>query len=154
MLTSGLKAVTTLGDTPVMILLTLVLALYLLYRRKREKGFFAIAVMFSSALFIFLLKELFHRARPLHGLVFEESFSFPSGHATISVVFFGLLVFFFHTAIPNRAKRWAFIVASVFLILLIGFSRIYLNVHWVSDVLAGYLLGALILATSFRVWKL
>jgi undecaprenyl-diphosphatase len=102
--------------------------------------------MFTSA-----GKFIFHRARPGVAIYPENSFSFPSGHATIAVAFYGFLTY----ALIRSSKKWKrkiniFFVGFI-LIFLIGFSRLYLGVHYFSDVWGGYLAGAiwLIIAISF-----
>jgi len=100
-------------------------------------------------------KHYFHRIRPLDFSYYTEtSFSFPSGHATVSVAFYGVL---FYAIIRSRkmyASKFRWIIAAIVFIGLLGFSRLYLCVHYVSDVMAGYSLGLLwmLLAISMREW--
>jgi undecaprenyl-diphosphatase len=95
-----------------------------------------------------ILKHVIHRPRPplVHALAPENSYSFPSGHAFVAFSFYGLLTYFAFRAIKNRLLRMLIILVGILLIFGIGFSRIYLGVHWPSDVLAGYALGAAWLA--------
>ncbi len=90
-----------------------------------------------------LLKELIHRARPelLYQAYTETGYSFPSGHATVSAAFYGFLMYLAWRMIPSRPWRIAAQVALSLLIVLIAFSRLYLGVHYVSDVIAGLLIG-------------
>ncbi len=74
-------------------------------------------------------------------LIEKTTYSFPSGHATLAVAFFGMLIYLFKDKIKNKTLRYTFITANIFLMILIGITRIYLNVHWLTDVLAGYALG-------------
>jgi undecaprenyl-diphosphatase len=101
------------------------------------------------------LKLLFQRARPeaFFGLTSPNSFGFPSGHATVSFCFFGMLAAILtrRMAVRRRAMVWT---AAAVLVLLIGFSRIYLGVHYASDVLAGYAAGALWVATTTAVYRM
>jgi membrane-associated phospholipid phosphatase len=92
-----------------------------------------------------ILKLIFHRARPFFSdpLLTPANFSFPSGHAMISVIMYGLLAYFLLLGTRNPAGRIAIIVGTIILILLIGLSRIYLGVHFVSDVIAGFAAGAI-----------
>ncbi len=100
-------------------------------------------------------KNYFHRIRPLNFSYYPEtSFSFPSGHATVSVAFYGVL---FYAIIRSRklyASKFRWMIAALVFIGLLGFSRLYLCVHYVSDVIAGYSLGFLwmLLAISIREW--
>ena len=104
-----------------------------------------------SANFNSYLKLLFHTGRPfwvstaVKGLVYESSFGLPSGHAQNSTVIWGALAAFFW-------KKWAWIVAVV-LIFLVGISRLYLGVHFLHDVLVGWLIGAILLWLLLRISK-
>jgi undecaprenyl-diphosphatase len=89
-----------------------------------------------------LLKAWFQRARPLHdhGFITEKSYSFPSGHASGSMVFYGMLAYVLVVLTPPRFHRPIVVVAAA-MITLIGISRILLQVHYFSDVMAGYATG-------------
>lgn len=98
-----------------------------------------------------ILKLLFSRPRPFEWMLIEETgFSFPSGHAMASMGFYGMLIFLiWQTKISKKSKKtWTVILGL--LILLIGISRIYLGVHYASDIIAGFTLSLsyLIIATS------
>ena len=102
------------------------------------------------------LKELATRARPdaALALVDESGYSFPSGHAAFAVAFYGALIYLlsYWGAFPRRPlMRWAIQGALFLLILVIGGSRVYLGVHWPSDVLGGYLFGGLCLLALMTV---
>lgn len=101
-----------------------------------------------------LLKQLFQRKRPLSPLLkAAKGLSFPSGHAIMAVTFYGLLVYILqHTIDINWLKSLATFLLIV-LVLLIGFSRIYLRVHYASDVLGGFIIGLLWLMISLAVIK-
>jgi membrane-associated phospholipid phosphatase len=100
---------------------------------------------------MFLLKQLFNRPRPLIPLLEPVSgLSFPSGHALMSVSFYGLLIFLAWENVNKRSLKWVIISLLLLLILLIGFSRIYFRVHYFSDVLAGFAAGIIWLTLS--IW--
>ncbi|HEY4651419.1 MAG TPA: phosphatase PAP2 family protein, partial [Pontibacter sp.] len=90
-------------------------------------------------------KTFISRARPADVAYYQvEHYSFPSGHATTAMALFGLLAYLYYRSSRTKKHFRKIIVwAAVVLILLVGFSRIYLGVHFLSDVLAGYLLGLL-----------
>lgn len=100
-------------------------------------------------------KNYFHRLRPFDLSYYtESSFSFPSGHATVSVAFYGVLFYAIIRSSPHIAAKFRWMVTGILFIGLLGFSRLYLCVHYISDVLAGYSLGLLwmLLAISMREW--
>ncbi len=102
------------------------------------------------------LKEVATRARPdaVMALVDESGYSFPSTHAVFAVAFYGALIYLLNhwEAFPGRPKaRWAIQGALLLLIFVIGASRVYLGVHWPSDVLGGYLFGGLCLSALIAV---
>ncbi len=102
-----------------------------------------------------LLKELYHRVRPdFLPLAYETSYSFPSGHAMNSLIFYTCLSFFVLNHVKNKQLRMIFFVLSGILIFLIGISRIYLGVHYPSDVIGGYAAGFCWLTLVFSVAKI
>jgi undecaprenyl-diphosphatase len=88
-----------------------------------------------------ITKHLVGRLRPLDGLIPETGLSFPSQHSLMAIIFFSLVIFLFTEKIKNKVLKYLFIFSNLFLIILIGFSRIYLRVHYFSDVMAGFALG-------------
>jgi membrane-associated phospholipid phosphatase len=101
-----------------------------------------------------LLKQLFQRKRPLSPLLkAAKGLSFPSGHAIMAVTFYGLLIYIISYMITPDILRWVLTFLVVILIILIGFSRIYLRVHYASDVLGGFIIGLLWLMISLAVLK-
>ena len=99
-----------------------------------------------------LLKSLFKRKRPLAPLLRAvRGLSFPSGHAIISVTFYGLLIYIFFHTVKNNELNYLLTALLIILILLIGFSRVYLRVHYMSDVLAGFIIGVLWLFIALAV---
>ena len=89
-----------------------------------------------------LLKNIFSRQRPLlEQLVYEESFSFPSGHSMVTAAIYSMLIYLACKNIKNIKIKYAVSIISCCIIFLVGISRIYLRVHYFSDVLAGWILG-------------
>jgi len=124
---------------------TVLVGLVLLWQRR---GFHLLALLISvlgSSLSMYYSKIYFHRERPLNVAYYipENSFSFPSGHATSAMALAGLICYFFLIEIENKKLRLGLFFLGVSYILLIGLSRIYLGVHFLTDVAAGYLLGLL-----------
>ena len=89
-----------------------------------------------------LLKRILRRPRPTEFRIVEETgYSFPSGHSMISMSFYGYLIYLIYKYVKNKYIKWSLIVLLSILICLIGISRIYLGVHYTSDVLGGFLLS-------------
>jgi undecaprenyl-diphosphatase len=111
--------------------------------KKQKRAAWRVAVIALSSLALKLsLKELFQRLRPTDPLLQGiTNFSFPSGHAFMSVSFYGLLIWLTWTHVRNNHLRIIFTILLSVLILLIGLSRIYLRVHYATDVIAGFSLG-------------
>ena len=89
-----------------------------------------------------LLKRILQRPRPTEFRIVEETgYSFPSGHSMVSMAFYGYLIYLIYIYIKNKYVKWTLITILSILICLIGISRIYLGVHYTSDVLGGFLLS-------------
>lgn len=141
-LTAFMKAVSFLGKHDFLIPANLTLIAVLLMRKEKDLAWRVAAVALSSLGLMSLLKNLFGRNRPDNPLVEGiTNFSFPSGHAFMSVAFYGLLIWLIMHSIKDRRIRLPLIVFLAALILLIGFSRIYLRVHYLTDVIAGLCIG-------------
>ena len=109
----------------------------------------------GASLFTFIGKLAFHRPRPLEAVLVETSYSFPSGHATIAVAFYGFIGYVLIRSAGGLKRQVNLFFVTLILVLLIGLSRIILGVHYVSDVWAGYLVGALwlIIGISLSEWQ-
>lgn len=113
---------------------------------------FLISILSISGI-VWIAKNLIVRARPAGSLVAETGFSFPSGHAAVSLVFFALLYMSLSEYLSGRAGgiriwRWIGLILALLMPVLIGFSRVYLGVHYLSDVLAGFVFGAIVAALA------
>src|SRR5689334_10010650 len=140
MLTNALRGFTFVGEWLSIAELT-ILAILLFYRegRKRASILMTITIIGGAALET-ILKHLFHRVRPspFFDTPLPSSYSFPSGHAMLSCCFFGSLAALLAAREPKRSARIAIWTAGALLAAVIGFSRVYLGVHYASDVIAGY----------------
>lgn len=147
-------ALTFLGTHNFLIPANLLLIAYFLFVRKHKWYSIKVpAIALTSLGLMFGLKHFFGRPRPDVPLLFEANgLSFPSGHALFSITFYGLLVYICYKSVKNPGLRWGLIVFLLILILLIGFSRVYLRVHYASDVIAGFAVGFMWLA--FGIWLL
>jgi len=142
-LTSFMKIITDLGDWKIIFVLTAIIAAFLLYRKKLKHLFVLILSVVAGEGIIWTIKNLVERARPdvVNALVYESSYSFPSGHAFISLSFYALIMYFVYKSSESKTIKTITVIASLLIVFLIGVSRVYLGVHWISDVVAGSFLG-------------
>ena len=154
-LNEPMRLVTALGYYYIVVPL-LVVAISLFYKRGWRLSAVLLAVSTGgSVVLTTVLKGVFQRARPeLFDSGYQASFySFPSGHATVAVGFYGMLTVILAYRLRG-AGRWAVAACGVLVVLLIGFSRLYLGVHYPTDVLAGYLSALLWLVCVGGVYAL
>lgn len=118
-----------------------VLAIYFIYRRRWYFSILLPVSLLAGVISFSILKKMVHVARPLFPLVPTTDFSFPSGHATLAVIFFGLIAYFFKDSIKSKLWRYVYVAGCSLAAIAICISRLYLNAHWLSDVLAGAALG-------------
>ncbi|WP_081415285.1 phosphatase PAP2 family protein [Ectobacillus panaciterrae] len=151
-LTSIMKFFTFIGaGFPVVFLtLAIIFFLYKVLHHRRELILF-VWVVIGSALLNWILKIIFHRARPtIHRIVDANGFSFPSGHSMAAFSLYGIVTFLLWRHVKSSFGRSILILVSAIMILAIGISRIYLGVHYPSDVLGGYLASCSWIAIS--IW--
>jgi undecaprenyl-diphosphatase len=152
-----LTVVSRLGGRPVLFWLVALAAVGLLIRRRPRLAAYLIVTGIGALLLDPSLKALVGRLRPVVDVPVATApgNSFPSGHALGSMVVYGALVLVFLAAVPPRWKK-PFVAVAAAIVLAVGFTRIALGVHYLSDVLAGWLLGAAwlsVTAYAFRVWR-
>lgn len=127
--------------------------LYVVLRHRRELVFF-LTLLLSSWVLNELLKLLFHRARPIiHRIAEATGYSFPSGHSMAAFTLYGALSFLLWRHIPTPWGRFLLVLGSAVMIVMIGVSRIYLGVHYPSDVIGGYLASGSLLALSIWLFQ-
>jgi membrane-associated phospholipid phosphatase len=141
-LTSIMKVFTFFGSTVALILLLFISVVLLVWQKKRWEVIFLVIGIAGGGIFNLLLKWIFHRQRPtLHRLIEETGYSFPSGHSMGSFIFYGMLCMLYVMFLKSRTAKVIMIMSTVLIIVMVGLSRIYLGVHYPSDVLAGYAAG-------------
>ena len=142
------KVITQMGGAIALIAITIALLLFL----KNKKIGIAIAINLGIATVLNLvLKHIVQRPRPTeYRMISETGYSFPSGHSMVSMAFYGFLIYLIYKQVENKKLKWGLIIALSILIVTIGISRIYLGVHYTSDVLAGFTISVsyLIVYTS------
>ena len=146
--TAIFRFISLFGSQIVFVLTLLVALLYFWKRLWLYLGVWLIALIGGQALNL-LLKALFARARPVFEvpLEIEHNYAFPSGHAMMSMIAYGMLAYFTILAVKNVRLRILIVFAAALVVVLIGISRMYLGVHFLSDVVGGYAAGGLWLAT-------
>ncbi|MEH7234550.1 phosphatase PAP2 family protein [Bacillus sp. JJ1562] len=151
-LTSLMKFLSFIGSAPVIIVLSIFI-LFFLYKvlKHRYELILFVGVMIGSPILNYILKGLFQRARPdFHRLVEISGYSFPSGHAMSAFTFYGIFTFLLWRHIPVWWGRTALLLFSGIMIFGIGMSRIYLGVHYPTDIIGGYFASATWL--GFSIW--
>ncbi len=155
--TPGLTAVaivvTNLGSTVAMAVLAVAVGAWCWWRGRRADAVLAVGAMAGASLVFRVLKTMLYRSRPpaVDQLVPAANESLPSGHATMSIVVIGTIVVLAWSGRSARG-RTAMVAAAVLWVGAVGATRVYLGVHWVSDVLAGWAVGAAWLAVCVGVW--
>jgi undecaprenyl-diphosphatase len=141
-LTPAMKFFTFFGSIDALSLFLFISSVLMIWKRKHWEAVFLIVGIGAGGIFNLLLKWIFQRQRPtFHRLIEETGFSFPSGHSMGSFIFYGMLCMVVIVFLESKPVKVSIILITIFLIFMIGFSRIYLGVHFPSDVLAGYAAG-------------
>lgn len=134
-----MKCITWFGSATCLILITL---LSFLFFKDRIISYLLCINLIVITVFNQLFKFMFKRPRPSGFRIIEESgYSFPSGHSMVSMAFYGFLLYLIYKRVSNKYLKWGLIFGIALLIILIGISRIYLGVHYTSDVLGGFLVS-------------
>ena len=150
--TRFMEFITLLGKHTILIPLNLLLIAYFLFKRKKWFAIRIAALSLSSLLLKIILKISFQRERPASPVIQDVAgFSFPSGHALVGIVFYGLLIYVVWKTVEMKWLRYSLSFFFLILIILISFSRIYLRVHYASDVIAGLAVGFIWLILSLSI---
>ena len=145
--------VSDIGSPLSFLLITICMCLmFWLYKKPYHLIQFLITLA-TGSLVIYLMKILIARPRPAEALIEVSGYSFPSGHATIATLFCFLIVFAYKNHIKKRLLKFIFVVFFIISALAISFSRIYLSVHYASDVIVGIFIGLLISSISVFIFE-
>lgn len=158
LLTEAAKALSDVGSTGVVAVVAVATAVILWFRHRRQDAVLIVAVTAGAGLIVLLAKPIVGRVRPPEEfrLVVETNQSFPSGHAVASAAVIGVLA---AVLVPSLHHRWERVLVRVLaaaLVLAIGLSRLYLGVHWTTDVVGGWLAGTgwlLLCLTAVGWWR-
>lgn len=145
------KFVTNIGDTLCIIIISFI-SLFI-FRNKRI-NISIVVNLITGTLLNNILKLIFMRPRPeINALVEETTYCFPSGHSMVSMIFYGYLIYLIYHLCDNKIIKWIFILILSILIIIIGFSRVYLGVHYVSDVIGAFTFGIAYLILYTEITK-
>jgi undecaprenyl-diphosphatase len=154
-LTNTFLLLTFFGSTKFVLSITAITGVIFFYKKEFSYFLLFLGTVTAASLSLYFLKLFFHHPRPMlfPPLVHETSFSFPSGHATLSVLFFGLLAYLAASSTKKTVARSVIFFLWIFIILGIGISRIYLGAHSPTDVFAGWLLGMFFLCFGIELFE-
>ena len=149
--TSFMKVVTFFGSAIPFIVIVLLTFLFI---KNKSYSFY----MFVNLLWVYVVSVIFKnvimRERPVISLIEKPSdFSFPSGHTMCSIAFYGFIVYLLLKNVKNYFLKWLIIFIFAMLVIFIGISRIYLNVHYFTDVIAGLILGIICLLMIINIYN-
>ena len=148
-LTPIMQSFTSLSAPVVLAVMLIVVAAF---APGRMPGRFAAANLVGIVALNYALKEIVQRPRPEgFRLIAETGYSFPSGHSMVAVAFYGFLIWLIIRFEEDRLQRWIWSLALFFVVIMIGISRVYLGVHYFSDVVAGYCVAAVWLVVFTRI---
>lgn len=143
-----LKGITKLGNTIPILCIVIIL---LIKFEKKDRILLGSNVILS-VLVNTIIKNIVQRPRPDHlRLIKQGGYSFPSGHSMIAICVYGTLIYLVHRKVKNRKIKVALEILLTIIILLIGISRIYVGVHYPSDVITGYLISIIILIINISI---
>lgn len=144
--------ITYLGDPRQIFFISIAICLVLILYKKSLALVHFVSIMCISGIVIYALKEIFERSRP-KGFIESHGYSFPSGHSLIIAILIPFIVYTYIAYVKSGLARAIVLSGSLIIILVMGFSRIYFGVHYLSDVLGGIIIGALISAISVVIME-
>ena len=148
-ITSVLKVITELGGVAF-----IVLAGVLIFMFCKKIRWFVTFDLVGVTLINQVIKHIVRRPRPnVLRLVEDDGYSFPSGHSMVSMAFYGIIIYLVYKNVTNKDLKWTLITLLSLLILSIGFSRIYVGVHYFTDVVGGFLLGLVYLIIYINIYN-
>jgi undecaprenyl-diphosphatase len=152
LITSLVKGITHIGDTPVVI--SFCLLLILMPKSRKTIALPVSLTVILSFLLNIVLKNIFARERPnIMRLINETSYSFPSGHAMINASLYTMLILLVFRFIKNKPLKITLSAVCLALVIAIGFSRVYLGVHYAGDVIGGWLIGFALSVLVYFIWN-
>ena len=151
-LTNIMKLITELSNTKTILIIAIILTTIVLILKNKKVASLIIINLSIVALMNQGLKIIFQRPRPIGFRLIEISgYSFPSGHAMVSTAFYGLIIYLSYKLIKNKLIKTILIITNILIITLIGLSRVYLGVHYCSDVIVGTSISLIYLIIFIRI---
>lgn len=145
--------VSKIADVEVMLFIVFLL-LITLYYFQYKKDFYKILCVSVSAMFVtFMLKHILKVPRPETMILFEDSYRFPSGHATMAAIVMSLIIYYSNKKVRNVYLRYFLYIFGVSWFVLVSYSRIYLQAHILIDVVVGGLIGVLATVLVMKVFR-
>ena len=153
--TTVYRLVTAFGGSWI-IVIAIAVGLFFLIRQRWSYLAVWIIALVGGGLLSMQMKSIFARPRPVftNPLLIEESFSFPSAHAMTSLITYGILAYFLWHEVHNRIVRILIVFAAMLLVILVGISRMTLGVHYLSDVVGGFMAGGLWLGVCIAAFSI
>ena len=148
-----MTAISNLGSPQSFVLLTIVMALFFWLHKKPHHLIQFLITVGVGSLVVYLIKMFIVRPRPIEALIQASGYSFPSGHATIATLFCSMIIYAYKDHFKNPFLKALFILFFALLALTISFSRVYLSVHYLSDVVVGIIMGLLISSISVFIFE-
>lgn len=150
-ITPYMKIITNFGGATCLIAITILL---LIIVKNKKIGLLTLTNLVTITILNQILKFILRRPRPTEFKIINETgYSFPSGHSMISMAFYGFLIYLIYKNIKNKYLKTTLIIILSLLIIAIGISRIYLGVHYVSDVIGGFLISISYLIVYIKLIK-
>lgn len=145
-LTDVMKVLTELGGVTGLFLIALIISIILLILKKKKMALGITLNLIISTITYAILKNILQRPRPPieERLIEETGYSFPSGHSTNNMAFYSFAIYLVYSNVKNKTIRNLLCIILAIIPILIGFSRVYLRVHYPSDVISGFILGIVI----------
>jgi membrane-associated phospholipid phosphatase len=147
------RGVSAVFDTTVLVAASLVISTVLFIKKQKAQSILLLAAMGGDALLVAIIKNIDQVSRPANQLLSGSGFSYPSGHSAGVIVFLGLVAYYAWLHWKHMRSKVAVFAGFGVVAAVVGFDRVYLNVHWLSDVVGGWLFGAFWLSFSIMVYQ-
>jgi undecaprenyl-diphosphatase len=147
------KIITFLGDSLAIIIISIIIFIYLYKKKDKFDSYFYLLNITIGIISVFSIKNIIQRIRPESHLLTLKDFSFPSGHTTFATII-AFSIFLIYYDLYKKTPKIKYLFLILLYPIIIGFSRIYLNVHWFSDVIAGFSLGIFIVTGNYIILNL